>query len=146
MRQIIYDMMNEITEGYENNPLRTDTLIAISNIAIASIQGMMGIRQEWLIRAINMVPNGVRGHNVLRAIKIRFARSYRQLPPRIHQALGNNPFFPVYGRGDDRVHRMREGLAEYITDWAFEHPRFNQWCVELDLYGIEPYIVFYEEE
>ena len=150
MRQIIYDMMNQITEGYERTPFQRDLLIAIPNIAIASSGGAAGIRQEWLVRAIRMEPNGVRGHNALRAVKIRFARAYRRLPPEIHRNLGRDPFFPMYGNGDNRVHRMNEGLAEFITDWAFEHEGFLEWAVLMGQQLQDPLMfdanLVYEEE
>ncbi len=149
MREIIYNMMNEITDGYENNPLTRDTLIAIPNIAIASLYGLGGIRQEWLVIAINMEPNGVRGHNVLRALKIRFVRTYRRLPHEVQRALGRDPFFPVYGNGDNRIHRMNPGLAQYIADWAFEHPGWRDWCDLMarlgEFHGYDGFVIHEEE-
>lgn len=134
MREIIYDMMDRLTEDYEQNVFRRDLLITIPNIAIGSINGLAGVRQEWLVAAIGMEPNGIRGHNTLRAVKIRFSRAYRRLPENIHETLGRVAFFPVYGDGDNRIHRMNEVLAQYISDWALEQAPegWHEWIVQMD--------------
>lgn len=137
MRLDIYNMMDDLTQDWRHNAAHRDTLALMTAIAMASLPGIenhrphrIGIRQGYLVELLGMVPNGVRGHNVIRAAKIRFQRAYRRLRPEIVHLLGDQAFYPMFGnmgRGDQRLHRMMAPLCQYIDDWAAQSEDFRAW-------------------
>ena len=140
MRLDIYNMMDGLTQDWRQNAAHRDALALMTAIAMASLPGIEehvpegeGIRQGYLVELLGMIPNGVRGSNVIRAAKIRFQRAYRRLRPEIIHLLGDQAFYPVFGHGDRRLHRMMGPLCQYIDDWAAQSEDFRAWYN--DYYG-----------
>jgi len=136
MRQDIYNMMDDLTADWRQNAAHHDALALMTAIAMNSLEEphlepyMLpgeGIQERYLVELLGMIPNGIRGTNVIRAAKIRFARAYRRLPPEIVHHFGEQVFYPAYGRGDYRLHRMMGPFAQFVVEWATQSENFLAW-------------------